>query len=52
MLITGNPVIKIYREKNQMAGEKDEIVPCMQEMRNVYKIIFAKLKGFSNLVTR
>jgi len=33
-----------------MAGEKDEIVPRMQEMRNVYKIIFAKLKGFINLV--
>jgi hypothetical protein len=28
-----------------MAGEKDEIVPCMQEITNVHKIIFAKLKG-------
>ena len=35
-----------------MAGEKDEIVPCMQEMRNVHKIIFAKLKGIINLVTK
>jgi len=35
-----------------MAGEKGEIVPPLQEMRNVYKIIFAKLKGFINLVTR
>jgi hypothetical protein len=35
-----------------MADEKDEIVPCMQEMRKVYKIIFAKLKGFINFVTR
>jgi len=35
-----------------MAGEKDEIVPRMQEKRNVCKIIFAKLKGFINLVTR
>jgi len=29
-----------------VTGEKDEIVPRMKEMRNVYKIIFAKLKRF------